>query len=113
MAVILREKVARYEDSHQIHSVEVVDFKLKTTMKKLEHNLYIVIDGPDLSTAKNCLQNAISTGVIAGVGAAFMGVGLSAAEIAFSAAKASMLECLGSGFDIRLESDSQWIYWIL
>jgi len=113
MAVILDEKVARYEDSHQVHSVNIVDWKPKTTMKKLEHNLYVVIEGPDEAKAKDCFDQALKAGLIAGVAAAFIGAGLGAAQIAFGAAKASMLACLGDGFDVLLRDESHWVYWDL
>jgi len=113
MAEILNEKVARYEDSHQVHSVNIVDWKIKTTMKKLDHNLFIVVEGPDAAKAKSCFDQAAKTGLIAAAGAAFVGAGLGAAEVGFTVAKASMRECMGDAFDIHLRDESNWVYWEL
>jgi hypothetical protein len=113
MAVILNEKVARYEDSHQVHSVNVVNWTLKTMMKKLDHNLFVVIEGPDEAKARSCFNQALQAGLIAGAAAAFVGAGVGAAEIGFGVAKASMLVCLGDGFDVRLRDESNWVYWDL
>ncbi|MDM2844202.1 hypothetical protein NMD21_19415 [Citrobacter portucalensis] len=111
MVVILDEKIARYEDSHQIHSVSIIDFYLKTTMKKLEHNLYITINGPDEDKAKSCFYQALQAGLITGVAAAFIGAGVGAAELGFTVAKKTMLDCMGNEFEIRLRDESHWVYW--
>lgn len=66
----------RYEDSHQVHSVNVVNWKMVTTMKKLDHNLYVVIEGPDEAKARSCFNQALQAGLIAAAAAAFVGAGI-------------------------------------
>ena len=113
MAVILNETVARFEDSLQVHSVNVVNWRLITTMKKLDHTLSVVIDGPDEAKARSCFNQALQAGAIAAAATAFVGAGIGGAEIGFGVAKATMLACLGEGFDVRLNDESHWVYWEL
>lgn len=115
MANILKERIARYEDSQQIHSTDFSRFPPKVTMKKMSHNLFIEIDGPEDLTqkAKDCFNSAIQDGLMATVAAAFLGAGLSAAEVGFAVVKARMMECIGGSVTIKLMSDDEWIYWDL
>lgn len=116
MKVLLDEQIARYEDSHQIHSVKIVGFGLVTTMKKLSHSLHFIIEGPDdfEQSARDCFNKAAQDGIIAGVAAAFVGAGVASANIAFEVAKVRFMECLGKDFFIKLDtSHTDWVYWDL
>ena len=110
---ILDEKISRYEDSHQVHSVSLDGFTLRTKMKKLEHNLYVTIEGPDEGKARACFNQAVGAGLIAAAAAAFIGAGIGAAQIGFGAAQAAFVACLGDGFSVRLRDESHWVYWDL
>lgn len=113
MAVLLNDEIAKYEDSHQIHSVS--GFPPKVEMKKLVHRLRVVIEGPENTeaAARNCFNGAVQKGLLAAAAAAFLGAGPSAAEIGFAAAKVDMLACMGGAYSVRLDNNSAWEYWTL
>ena len=113
MAVVLNEKVGRWEHSHQVHSVNVKSWKLVTTMKKRNDEIFVTIDGPDEAKARECFNTALHAGLIAAIAAAYVGAGLGAAEVGFAAAKAMMVACLGDAYSVALREEGQWEYWEL
>jgi hypothetical protein len=79
-------------------------------MKKLHHELHLVIYGPNGADVSHCLQSAAVIGLIAGVVAAYTtgGAALPAAEAAFVAA---LEGCLGANFSATFNDQSHWITW--
>lgn len=111
MAQVLQDVIARYEDSHQPTGETKFDPWPHMKMKKLVHELRLTIDGPDAAKARSCVDQAAAAGLIAGVGAAFLGAGLGATSIAWQAALAALTTCLGDGFSARIDDNSHWEEW--
>lgn len=108
---IIDEVVARYEDSHQPTGETRFDPFPHMKMKKLVHELHLIVDGPDQTKALNCVDQAKAAGLIAGLGAAFLGAGLGATEVAWKAASTALAACLGGSFSARLDNRSWWEEW--
>ena len=79
-------------------------------MKKLHHELHLVIDGPVGADVNACVQNAAFVGMLAGLVAAYItgGAALPAAE---EAAIAVLIGCLGDKFSARFNDHSDWVTW--
>ena len=118
MARLYDQVVATYDDSFQptgtIHwgnSGGLIPVPIPhVEMKKLHHELHLVIDGPDGSDVSGCIQSAAFVGLIAGVVAGYAtgGAALPAAE---DAAVAALLGCLGGKSSASFEDNSHWITW--
>lgn len=110
MARLVDRTIASYEDSHQIHSV--TGFPPKVRMKKLQHKLKVVVEGPDnmVAHAAACVERAIMAGLLAGIIASYATAGLGA-KVGWAVAHAQIVACLGQGYDVRLEDESEWDYW--
>ena len=114
MAVLLYEQIGRWEHSHQVHSVDIKDWKMVVTMKKYDEKLFLKIEGPDGAEVRACVERAMQRGLIASVVAGFVGGGLAAALVAFEAvAKPDLINCLGSSFNATIETKGDWVYWTL
>lgn len=113
MAILVNDVIGSYDDSFQPTGNTKFDPWPHAEMKKLHHELHLVIEGPDegAAAARNCLNQAASLGLIAAIGAAFLGIGLGATDAAWKAASAVLTNCLGSTFSARLEDQSHWETW--
>lgn len=105
--VIIREKIASYEDSWQPIGV-CGPFSVR--MKKLLHELTLIVEGPDESKIRACIGDAMGVGLIAGLLSAFItgGAALASATTAFIT---HLKGCLGSEFHVRLNDSSRWEEW--
>jgi len=110
MPELVNERIAVFEDSHQIHSVSGL-FPTRVEMKKLVHELFLVINGPDENAARSCLESAARVGLVAGLITAYIGAGIGATGIAFEALKAELIRCLGSSFSVTIKDNSRWEHW--
>lgn len=105
--VVLREVIARFEDSWQVIG-SCGGFSIR--MKKLVHELTLIVEGPDESRARACFEQAAGVGLIAAIVAVFAtgGGALSAAIAAFIG---HLQQCLGDSFSVRVEDRSRWVTW--
>lgn len=112
MAVLYDRSIAVYDDSHQ-PTGGVKGFPPHFEMKKLRHNLYLKVEGPDdtSSAVNEAVNKAIRDGLIGAVAGAFASGGAGAIPAAFAAVQASLLESLGNQFTVSTYSDSNWIFW--
>ena len=108
--VIVRRDLASYDDSIQPTGATKFDPWPHLEMKKLHHNLVLIVEGPDEAHIRDCINKAIAAGLIAAIIAACatLGAALPAAIAAFM--KALGL-CLGAGFTVKVEDQSHWVYW--
>ena len=113
MAVLVDDVIASFDDSFQPTGATKFDPWPHVQMKKLHHELHLIIEGPDdgAAAARNCLNQALAAGLIAAVGTAFLGVGLGATAAAWEAASATLINCLGGNFNARLDDRSHWEEW--
>lgn len=102
--VIVRQSLAAFDDSFQptgtIHWHNDGPFGTPTPhveMKKLHHELTLVVEGPDEARIRSCINQAIAAGLIAAIAAAFATGGL-ALQAAISAALTALTACLGNNF---------------
>jgi hypothetical protein len=106
--VIVRDQLATYDDSFNVIGLCSGFGSLK--MKKLRHTLTLVVEGPDEQKVRQCIAQAAGAGLIAAIIAAYATAGL-ALQAAVSAFLASLRDCLGSSFIIRVDDESHWIEW--
>jgi hypothetical protein len=96
-----------YDDSHQPIGM-CSPWSVK--MKKLRHELTLIVVGPDEARIRQCVEQAAAAGLLAAIIAVVFtgGSALSAAVQAFS----TYLEaCLGSSVSVRIDDRSHWIEW--
>jgi hypothetical protein len=105
---ILTFPIASFEDSWQ-PTGSFCGF-LKPEMKKLRHDLVLIVEGPDEARIRACVAQALTGAVVAALVAAFTtgGVGLGPA---IAAAVASLQGCLGESFSVRFDRRSEWVHW--
>lgn len=118
MAVLYDHVIAPFDDSIQptgtIHWTKSGGFIPvpipHAEMKKLAHELHLIIEGPDGSDVGGCVQSAAFVGLLAGLVATCLtgGAALPAAE---AAAVTMLLACLGDKFSARFDNQSHWVYW--
>jgi hypothetical protein len=116
--VIVEQSLAVYDDSFQptgtIHWHNDGPFGIPTPhieMKKLRHELTLVVEGPDEAKIRDCINSSLQAGAIAAIIAAFATGGWAAAEAFASAALSALTACLGDGFSATINDRSHWIYW--
>lgn len=104
---VLVQLLASYDDSQQ-----PIGFcgGFSVRMKKLVHTLTLYIYGPSESDARNCVNNAAGIGLIAAIIAAFA-TGGGAFSAAISSFIASLENCLGDKFTIKIDDSSHWEEW--
>ena len=105
--VFIRDKIAAFDDSFNITG-SCGGFSLK--MKKLRHELFLIVEGPDERKIRRCVEEALGVGLIAAIIAVYA-TGGGALSAAMSALVAHVTQCLGDGFSVRLEDTSHWIHW--
>lgn len=105
--VVIRDKIAAFDDSFNITG-SCGGFSLK--MKKLRHELFLVVEGPDERKIRRCIEEALGIGLIAAIIAVYA-TGGGALSAAMSALVAHVTKCLGNEFSVRLEDKSHWIHW--
>lgn len=117
--VIFKRNIASYEDSHQptgtVHWKNDGPFGLSIPhpeMKKLVHNLSLIIEGPDEEKIRKCVNDALSQGVFAGIIAAFVTGGIGVIEAFLATVTASLTACIGGG-TVKFADDSHWEYWVV
>lgn len=108
--VIVRQIIASFDDSIQPTGRTRFDPWPHIEMKKLHHELELIVEGPDEAKIRDCIQKAIAAGLIAAILAAFI-TGGAALPAAISTFLAELHRCLGNGFSARVENHSHWIYW--
>ena len=118
MTVLYDHVIASYDDSQQptgtIHWIQSGGFISvpvpHVEMKKLAHELRLVIEGPDGTDVIGCVQQAAFVGLLAGVVAGYLtgGAGIAAGE---EAAVEMLTACLGSKCTARFDNDSHWVTW--
>ncbi len=114
MAQLVSDVIAQFEDSWQpTGNTRVHGWSIQIEMKKLVHKLILKVDGPDNTQAavRSCITQAAGAGLIAAIAAVFAtgGAALPAAE---AAAIASISQCLGSAYQVRVDDESHWeTYW--
>lgn len=114
MPVVFNEVIAVFDDSFQpTGNVKNEGISLHVEMKKLRHELRLVIEGPEDTgdALKECLENAALKSMIAVVAASFIGIGASATTAAWAIASQALKACLGDMFELKLDDKSEWITW--
>jgi hypothetical protein len=108
--IIVQQHLISYDDSIQPTGRTKFDPLPHFEMKKLHHDLVLIVTGPDEARIRACIQRAIGEGLLAAIVAAVatLGAALPAAIAAFIA---SLEGCLGSSFEVRVENQSHWEYW--
>lgn len=102
------QEIAVYDDSFNIIGFCNGFGRLK--MKKLRHDLYLVVNGPDETKIRSCFEQAAGAGLIAAIVAVFV-TGGAALEAAIGAFLGQFTKCLGAGFSVRFEHRDHWIEW--
>lgn len=108
--VIHRQIIASFDDSFQPTGRTKFDPWPHLEMKKLHHELELVVEGPDESKIKDCIARAAAAGLIAAIIAA-LATGGAALPAAISAFLAALQNCLGNHFTVRIDNHSHWEYW--
>ncbi len=108
--VIVKRDLASYDDSIQPTGGTKFDPWPHFEMKKLHHNLVLIIEGPDEAQIKDCVAKAIAAGLIAAIVAACVTLG-AALPTATAALIKVLTACLGRGFTVKIEDQSHWEYW--
>jgi hypothetical protein len=105
--VIVREPLAHYDDSFNAIGL-CGGFSIK--MKKLSHDLTLIVEGPDEGKIRECIAQATGIGLIAAIIAVYAtgGGALSAATAAFLS---SIEGCLGNSFSVRIDDEQHWVEW--
>lgn len=105
--VIVSHQLAIFDDSFQ--PIGFCSWK-SVKMKKLRHELTLVVTGPDEAKIRDCIAKALGAGLIAAIIVTFPtgGGGLAAALSAFLG---YLENCLGSAFQVRIDNRSHWIEW--
>lgn len=103
----VEHQIAVYDDSFQPIGL-CGGFHVR--MKKLRHELTLVIEGPDEQTIRSCIEQAIGLGLAAAIVAVFI-TGGAALQAAITALLTHLKNCLGDAFSARLENKSHWIEW--
>lgn len=114
MPVVFNDVIAVFDDSFQpTGNVKNEGISLHVEMKKLRHELRLVVEGPEGAgdALKVCLEDAALKSMIAAVAASFIGIGTSATTAAWSAASQALKVCLGDMFELKLDDRSEWITW--
>jgi hypothetical protein len=79
-------------------------------MKKLHHELHLVINGPAGADVAPCFKNPAVVGLLGGIGEEIVkgGAGLFSEE---NAVIVALVNCLGDRFSAKFHDDSHWIKW--
>jgi hypothetical protein len=105
--VIIRKKIASYEDSWQpIGMCSLWSVK----MKKLVHDLWLTVEGPSESEINACFQKAVAIGLIVAIVAAYA-TGGAALHVAVSAFLSYLKGCLGNKYSAHVDDKSHWVEW--
>jgi hypothetical protein len=108
--VIHRQTIASFDDSIQPTGRTKWDPWPHLEMKKLHHELELVVEGPDEAQIISCIKKAAAAGLIAAIVAAFV-TGGAALPAAISAFLTELERCLGNKFSARVDNHSHWVYW--
>ena len=111
--VIVSRELGAFEDSFQpTGRTKFGNWKhpVSAEMKKLHHDLVLVVEGPDEGKIHSCVNEAVAAGLIAAIAAAFA-TGGAALPAAIAAFLASLEECLGAAYTARVDNSSHWEYW--
>lgn len=104
---IVNHRLATYEDSWQVIG-HCSWFSVK--MKKLVHELVLVVEGPDEGKIRACISEATGAGLVAAILAVYA-TGGGALSAAVSAFIGQLTACLGDGFTIKVDDKSEWVEW--
>lgn len=105
--VMVRETVASFDDSFNPIGF-CSGFSIK--MKKLNHTLTLVVEGPDEGRIRECIGQAASVGLAAAIVVVYA-TGGGALGAAISAFLSSLQGCLGDSFSARIDDESHWVEW--
>lgn len=115
---IFNQSIGIYDDSHQPTGtiIWINDGPLgiptpHIEMKKLQHTLTLVVEGPSDEKIRECVNQSLTAGVIVGLAAAFASGGMAGLGAGASVFLDTLLGCLGSGFTANLVDESHWVYW--
>ena len=108
--VIVQQHLASYDDSFQPTGNTKFDPWPHAEMKKLHHDLVLIVSGPDEARIRSCINKAVAAGLLAAIVAAISTLG-AALPTAISAFLAELESCLGNSFSVRIENQSHWEYW--
>jgi hypothetical protein len=108
--VIHRQTIATFDDSIQPTGRTKFDPWPHLEMKKLHHELELIVEGPDEAQIVSCIRKAAAAGLIAAIVAAFI-TGGAALPAAISAFLTELKNCLGDTFTARVDNHSHWEYW--
>ena len=83
-------------------------------MKKLRHELVLVIDGPEnvRVAVEECLRRAATAAALAALIAAFASGGMTATNAAWAAFQAEFVRCAGEQVSAKIDDNSHWITWV-
>jgi len=107
---IVQQHLASYDDSFQPTGNTKFDPWPHAQMKKLHHDLVLIVSGPDEARIRSCINKAVAAGLLAAIVAAISTLG-AALPAAISAFLAELENCLGNSFGVRIENQSHWEYW--
>jgi hypothetical protein len=108
--VIVQQHLASYDDSFQPTGNTKFDPWPHAQMKKLHHDLVLIVSGPDAARIRSCIDKAVTAGLLAAIIAAISSLG-AALPAAIAAFLAELESCLGNSFSVRIENQSHWEYW--
>ncbi|HCV02088.1 MAG TPA: hypothetical protein DG048_05535 [Pseudoalteromonas sp.] len=105
--VIVKERLAVFDDSFNIigHCGG-----LSVRMKKLRHELTLIVEGPNEADIRRCIERSAGAGLIAAIVAVYL-TGGAALHAAIGAFTASLESCLSDEFHIKIEDKTRWIKW--
>jgi hypothetical protein len=109
-SAIVQRHLGSYDDSFQPTGRVKFDPFPHVEMKKLHHDLTLIVTGPDEARIRSCINEAIAAGLLAAIVAALATLG-AALPAAISAFLARLEGCLGQSFSARIENQSHWEYW--
>ncbi|WP_380874328.1 hypothetical protein ACFB49_47220 [Sphingomonas sp. DBB INV C78] len=105
---LVEETIAVYDDSFQPIGF-CSGFPPHIKMKKLRHELVLIIEAPDEAQIRRCLNEAIAAGLVAAIAAVIM-TGGGALAAAIAAFQSYLSHCI-AGSTIRFDNRSHWIEW--
>lgn len=103
---LVEQTIAVFDDSFQPVGF-CGGFHVK--MKKLRHELVLIVEGPDEGRIRHCINEAAAAGLIAAIVAAFV-TGGAALQAAIAAFLGRLEQCLGASM-AKIENRSHWIEW--
>lgn len=110
---IITQQLASYDDSFQpTGTIHWDGWTPHPEMKKLHHDVVIIVEGGDENTVRDCLNKAFTDALLAAILAALISGGMAAAGAFLSTGVDSLTRCIGSeAINVRIIDNSHWVYW--